>query len=329
MTKTSTSWRAISGAAVLAAVAWATKAEAALILSDTFGTSTLNSAAPAAPTAISTNYEVLSTKDATASSIAAGSLKLTMANTSSGFAEVEALIAASPIVLAQTGDYVEVTVDFVPTGVNVLGNSTLNIGLFNSGGAPPVPGTSLNNGQLDDAGIFTTGNAAGWFGYVSRIGRVLGAASQIFTRPAQVGETTAEAQDGLFNNAGGGAFDNPTGTVLQSGGAGATLVNGTSYTLQLRVTYDAGTTFATTSYSLSNVGGPLDSLSGVSGATTTLATAFDAIALGFRGTDSVGPYSLDISSVKVETNVEIVPEPITCTLLGIGLMFVGGRRRVG
>jgi hypothetical protein len=286
---------------------------AAIIFSDNFSTSTLNNAAPAAPTSSSTNYQVLSTKDATGSLIGAGSLNLTMVNTSSGFAELQALFATSPVSLTQTGHYIEARVGFTSTGLNLLGNSTLNAALLNSGGAGPVPGTQLNNSQLDDAGVFATGNAAGWQGYVGRIGRVGGTSSQLYTRPAQVGETSAEAQDALFNNAGGGAYDNPTATVIQTGGAGATFTNGTPYTLTLRATYDAGTSLVTLDYNLSDANGTIDSLTGVTTVATTLATGFDAFSIGYRGTDSQGPFSLNLSSLVIESNV--VPEPSSLALM--------------
>lgn len=304
----------------------ATFAPAAIIFSDNFSASTLNSAAPVAPTASSTNYQVLSSKDATGSSIGAGSLDLAMVNTSSGFAELQALFATSPVALTQTGHYIEAKVGFTGAGLNQAGNSTINIALLNSGGEAPVPGTQLNNSQLDDAGVFTTGNAAGWLGYVGRVGRVGGASSQIFTRPAQVGETSAEAQDALFNNAGGGAFDNPTGTSVQGGGAGGTLTNGTAYELSLRATYDAGAGLLTLDYLLSDANGTIDSLSGTTTAATTLTTAFDAIAIGYRGTDSVGPFSLNISSLAIDSNV--IPEPGCLSLLAtMGCLAVMGRRR--
>jgi hypothetical protein len=296
----------------------AAEANAAVIFSDNFATSTLNSATPAAPTASSTNYQVLSSKDATGSSISAGSLDLAMANTSSGFNEIQALFATAPVTLSQTGHYIEAKATFSVAGLNQLGNSSLNIALLNSGGAAPVSGTQLNNGQLDDAGVFATGNAAGWQGYVGRVGRVGGTSSQLYTRPAQVGETTAEAQDALFNNAGGGAFDNPTATTIQGGGAGGTLTAGVPYTLSLRATYDASTSLVTLQYQLSDAGGTIDSLSGVTTVATTLATAFDAFAIGYRGTDSLGPFSLNMSSLEVDTNV--VPEPTTICLLAVAIV---------
>jgi hypothetical protein len=300
-------------------------ADAAIIFSDNFSTSTLNSATPAAPTASSTNYQVLSTKDATASSIGAGSLNLVMANTSSGFNELQALFTNSPVALTQTGHYIEAKVGFTSAGLNQVGNSTLNVSLLNSGGAGPVPGTQLNNNQLDDnPGSFATGNAAGWQGYVGRVGRVGGASSQIFTRPAQVGETSNEAQDALFTNAGGGAFDNPSGTMIQGGGAGGTLSNATAYTLSLRATYDAGTSLVTLQYTLAGGSGTIDSLSGTTTLATTLATAFDAFSIGYRGTDSVGPFSLNLSSLEIDTNV--IPEPTTAGLLGMFGLVVSLRR---
>jgi hypothetical protein len=301
---------------------------AAIIFSDDFSTSTLNAAAPAAPTATSTNYQVLSSKDARGSSIAAGSLNLAMGNTSSGFAEMQSLFAGAPVALTQTADYIEARVGFTSTGINLDGNSTLNIALLNSGGAGPVPGEQLNNGQLDDnPGTFATGNAAGWQGFVGRVGIVGGASSQIFTRPAQVGETSNEAQDALFTNAGGGAFDNPSGDTIQSGGAGATLTNGTAYTLSLRATYDAGASLVTVDYNLSDLNGTIDSLSGTTTVATTVATAFDAFAIGYRGTGSVGPFSLNINSLDIDTNVAVVPEPATLCLLIPAAAMCAVRRR--
>jgi hypothetical protein len=315
--------------AVCLALLGANLAEGATIFSDDFSTSTLNSATPAAPTATSTNYEVLSTKNATASSIASGSLQLNMGNTSSGFAELEALFKSSPVALTQTGDYVQLTVHFVPTSVNLNGStSTLNIGLYNSHGAGPVPGATMNNAQLDDdPGSNPTGNAAGWEGYVGRIGATTAASSQTYTRPIQVGETSNEAQDGLFNNAGGGAYDNPSGVSVQTGGTGADLVNGTAYTLWLKATYDAGTGFVTTAYELSDANGVLDSLSGPTDGTTTVATSFDALALGVRGTGSTGPYILDIRSIDVDSNVSMVPEPAALISLAMAAVAFGLSRK--
>ena len=286
----------------------------------------------AAPTATSTNYEVLSTKNATTSSIASGSLQLNMGTTSSGFAELEALFKSSPVALTQTGDFVQATVEFTSTAVNLSGStSTLNIGLYNSHGAGPVPGATMNNARswTTIRGAIQQAMPPGWEGYVGRIGATTAASSQIYTRPAQVGETSNEAQDGLFNNAGGGAYDNPSGVSVKTGGAGADLVDGTAYSLWLRATYDAGTGFVTMAYELSDANGIIDSVSGPTDASNTVATAFDALALGIRGTGT-GPYSLNIRSLKVDSNVSMVPEPaslITFAFAAVALGLSRKRRR--
>lgn len=317
---------AVAGA-VLGTLCAGQAADAAVVFSDNFSTSTLNSSSPAAPTATSTNYQVLSTKNATGSSIAPGSLQLNMTNTSSGFAEMQALFASSPVALSSSGDYVQLTMTFVPTGVNLFGNSTFNAGLYNSGGSGPVPGEQLNNGQLDDNPFSTppaahaTGGAAGWQGYVSRIGVPTGATTQIFTRPAQVGETTNEAQDTLFNNAGTGAFDSPSGTGVVSSGTSVAFSPGTTYTFTTRITNNgAGLDVM---YDLSDGSGSLSTLTGTDGAPAT--TAFDALAFGFRGTDGTGPYTIDVSSIAVESNV-VIPEPASLALLGLGGLALLRRR---
>jgi hypothetical protein len=72
-------------------------AHGAAVLTDTFATSTLNAASPGAPTSSSTNYAVLSSKNATTSSIAASDLKIGMGSTSSGFVETQALFRSTPL----------------------------------------------------------------------------------------------------------------------------------------------------------------------------------------------------------------------------------------
>jgi hypothetical protein len=303
-------------AAAAATLAMAPVSQAATVFSDTFATSTLNSAAPAEPTATSTNYQVLSTKNATGSSIAPGSLQLNMGTTTSGFAEVQALFAGAPVNLPSAGDFIKLTATFTAAGLN----NTLNVGLYNSGGSAPIPGTSLNNAQLDDdPGTLNTGGAAGWLGYAARI-PVEGSASVIFTRPAQVGETSNEAQDVLFSNAGGGAFDNPAGTTVASGGTGETLAADTLYTLVYTITNNGGGGLDM-SVDLNN---GLATVGGTHAAPLT--TGFDAFALGYRGSTNVAPgHSLNVSSLVIESNV--VPEPASLGLLGLGGTLALRRRR--
>ena len=299
--------------AAAAASATTPASHAATVFSDTFDTSTLNSASPATPDATSTNYQVLSTKNATGSSIAPGSLQLHMTPTTSGFAEIQALFAAAPVSLASSGDFIKLTTTFTASGLS----NTLNVGLYNSGGSAPISGTNLNNGQLDDdPGTFSTGGAEDWLGYAGRI-PVEGSASVIFTRPAQT-ETSNEAQEVLFNNAGGGAFDSPVGSNVATGGTGETLAGATNYTLVYTITNNAGAL----DFSLDLNNGAAT----VSGThASPLTTGFDALALGYRSGTNVAPgQTLNVSSILIESNV---PEPAPLGLLALGGALSLCRRR--
>src|SRR5215217_5688259 len=123
------SWCYAGMLAAAATSAIAPAAQAATVFSDTFGTSTLNSATPAAPTGAATNYQVLSSKNATGSSIVPGSLQLNMGATTSGLAEIEAPFAAAPVNLASPGDFVKLQMTFTASGINLSGAGTLNVGL--------------------------------------------------------------------------------------------------------------------------------------------------------------------------------------------------------
>ena len=313
-------------AAVVGAMAAAPTAPAAVVFSDTFETSTLNSASPAAPTANSTDYAVASSKDATGSSIAPGNLKLTMVSTTSGFNEVQARFAASPIVLGAEGDFVQLTATFTTTNINTAGNSTLLMGLYDSNGTTPVPGGGLASSGLNATDTtYASGFAAGWQGYVGRIGVPGNASSQLITRPAQT-DTTNESQDLLFNNAGTGAFDNPGGTTIAGSATadGATLANA-PYRLELRATRNAdGTlTLLQNLYDATTGGNLLYSRTGTTSETSTLTTEFDALAIGYREVVS-GPNALDFSSISVESNI---PEPGSLALISLGGLLLARRRR--
>ena len=94
------------------------------VFSDTFSSSTMNSASPAAPTATTTDYAVLSGKNATGSSIGASDLKLTMLSTTSGFVEAQARFATTPLTLAATGDYIQLRATFTATAGILAGPGT-------------------------------------------------------------------------------------------------------------------------------------------------------------------------------------------------------------
>jgi hypothetical protein len=314
-------------------------AEAAVAFSDNFSTSTMNAASPAAPVATKTNYAVLSSKNATASSIAPGDLKINMGSTSSGFVEAQALFSATPLALAASGDYVQLQFTFTNTArIVMVGNSTINVGLYDSNGTTPVTGGQMNNGQMvDTQSAFSTGNAQLWTGYAGRISSTnqTSASSITFTRPAQNGASPSnENQDLLFSNAGGGAFDDPAGTTLGATASSvAPLTESNQYTITFKLTRGA-TGLVTADYNLYNgVGtGGTNLFSSSRNASASQTTAggleFDALAIGWRYAGATGdPAStMDISALEVTTNLP-VPEPTSLAVLGLGAFGVLCRRR--
>jgi hypothetical protein len=315
--------------ALAAAGAWTAPARAAVAFSDDFSTSTINSATPPTPTASSTDYAILSSKDATGSSIGAGHLNVTIPATSSGLAEAQARFAATPVALTAAGDYIQLKGVFTSTGMNLGGNATINFGLYNSGGVAPVTGGQMNNKQLGTTDTtFASGYAAGWLGYAGRIGSG-GADSELFTRPAQ-SDTTDESQDLIIHDGVTGGFDSPNGATLDGTSTGVVLTDGGQYTYTLRLTRNADDTLTLDqnlySGNSTDAANNLFTQTAVTDATTTIANAFDGLALGYRGISSSEAVSMDVNALSVETNVA-VPEPASVGLFGLGALALIGRRR--
>ena len=213
------------------------------VFSDNFtGGSTIKNTLPGTPTATSTAYEVWTTGGAPAGyGIAANDLTLASLSGTSSLAELQALFPS--VTLNNVGDNVVLTLTFVDTA-NVLltamnANSSLNVGLFNSGG------NGLNQGsQLNLAGTTVTGGAQNWSGYVGRI--MVNGNSSAYNRSAQsVGaSTTSQNHDLLFNNASStAAFNNPTG-VNSTGNVGTSaptpgLTQNDTYTISYTLTLTA------------------------------------------------------------------------------------------
>src|ERR1039457_6952922 len=216
------------------------------VFNDTFGTGndTVQSATPQAPTANSTAFEYFQQGgNPTTPTVNSGDLHLAGRTTSSSISEAEALFTATPVALTTVGNSIDLTVVFTDTQ-NIWPSgtpSTVNIGLFNSGGSSPAQGI-----RLDSTGE-GTGGAVGWIGYAGRISGTN--ASSLYTRPAQGAGLTNpnQSQDALFNGASGSStFNNPAGTALSGMGfTGGTnqylggLTGGSTYTLDYQISLSA------------------------------------------------------------------------------------------
>jgi hypothetical protein len=303
-------------AIVIAAAGFARHARAVTVFNDTFATSTLNAGAPAVPTGSSTDYAVLSNKNATSSSIGPGSMRMRIAVTSSGANEIQARFRATPLTLALEGDFLELAVTFVPNGIvysSATAGGSLGIGLYNSGGTTPVTGGAMSNGQLGvEPNIeFATGFAAGWQGYATKF---LAASGELFTRPPQV-DTTNESQDLVFHNGFTGGFDTPDRSSLPGLASGLTLTNGSTYTYAFKITMAAGglLDLAHNVYEGAGTGGTnIFTHAGQTTAEQTIATQFDGLALGYRATNDttipVTEHVLDISRIAIDTNLAVPTE---------------------
>ena len=277
---------------------------------DTFGSSTLNqtNAFPGGtPTASSTSYTCASAKAAPNFSIAPGHLQIYCPSTSSANSEAQAMFTKYPVTLASVGDYIELTytfTDWTNQMNNVGGNgSGFLMGLYNSGGTPPLGGTILQNGGLGGATTADVGGTSNWVGNVAQMinSQTAGTAWGIYTRRVQ---TIAENinQELLYND------NNPKGVTLASVTPAApypfpNLTIGSQYTAQLRITLsDVGTlTISNGLYAGVDTSGTLI-FSNVAAAVTTtnvLTTSFDGLALGFRATGGGVAWTNDINSITV------------------------------
>ena len=279
------------------------------------------------PTASFTSYNFASTKNATASAISSGTLRLTFPATTSGFAETQAVFSSTPVTLASLGDAINLRYTFVNTS-NILssgttwnpGSSFLWTGLYDTGSAATPPLTTLANSALNNTG--TTGNVTGgvqnWRGYVQRISGP-GGTTQSLTRPAQSGTTSAN-QDLVGNNVGGGAFNSPTGTTLTATGStqglASQLVVGGTYTMDYTLTLVDSSTLSVRSFlydGSGTSGSVLVSQTRLASGTNFLTSQFGGLAIGMRYSGSMsGPITMDVTSISIQaTNAPPPPAGIT------------------
>ena len=308
------------------------------IFDDTFGNSTMNDSSPASPTATSANYDIASGKNATSSSISAGDLKIAMASTSGSLVEAQALFTTTPVTLASTGDYIEFTATFKDTANIMLGGTqgALWTGLFNSGGSSPL--TGLNNGGLNTASgsALATGGTANWQGYAAALTGGSGA-NTIATRPQQNGPGTASINQELLGNGivSAASYDNPAGAKINSSSSTfGGLTTGSTYTIDLKITYTSGTTPSLSlDYDLysgsSATGTAIDAEEATAIGTNILTTTFDGFSLGERYSSSTAAASsMDVSQILVTDQIAAVPEPGTFGLVVIGALTWACRRKM-
>ncbi len=300
------------------------------VFSDQFTAGSTVNGTPGTPTATSTTYETaMGNTTGGSASISPNDFNITSANTSSGYNEMQAQFTATALTLVNPGDYVDFSITFVATS-NILSsavgvNSTLAIGLYNSGGVAPLQGNTLLNGSATP-----TGGAQNWVGYNGRM--LQSGTAQLFSRTAQT-STFSRNQDLLFNNASSSlTYNTPVGNVYGTkSSVGSVLVNGSTYTMDYRLTLTGAGTIAGTNTLYSGAGTGGTNLFALGGTTNgTLSTTFDGLAFGYRvSAGSATQASLDINSILVTTN--IVPEPSTVALVGAGfgmmMMMIRRRRR--
>jgi len=298
------------------------------IFSDTFGNGSTVQTTATPPTANSTTYEWFQQGGTpTAPTIVPGDLHLIGRTTSSSIAEVQARFTTAPVTLSTVGDSINFTIVFTDTqSIFPAGtNSTLNIGLFNSGGTDPVTGVRL------DASGSATGGAVGWNGYVARIGDTgpTSANSQIFTRtPQGAGKTNPnQSQDVLFNGASGGAtFTNPNGTTLATtGGPLDGLTQGNTYTLSYTISLSAPGTLTINNVLTDSGNNVL--ITQTANTSSSIETTYDALAFGWRYTGAPAANSVDVSSITVLDNIAAIPEPSVFALGGLGALALSRHLR--
>lgn len=283
------------------------------------------------------DFTLASTKAITGIAYGADAFRFGMNGTTSGFVEAQSRFTNVPVALATVGDWIKATVKFTAVN-NILAagaNSSITMGLYDSGGANTTPGleTGTGTGTLSATASspFTSGFAAGWEGYVGKLAANTGS-NQTYTRPVMSGvDTSSQNQDLLFNNVGGGAYDTPTGVVFSAASPStqAALTNTTQYTLELQVTL-SNTSEYTVGYTLYDASGvtTLQSITGVASAGNFLANLqFDGIAIGYRSSGTSLATSIELDSLDVTRNT-VIPEPSTyAALAGAAALGLAAWRR--
>jgi hypothetical protein len=294
-----------------------------VVFNTNFSTDTIH-AVPGAITPTATNWYIMSSKNANATTVSGtGGLNLTYSpGSSAAGVQGVARFTTSPIALTAVGDSITATATLFTD--NVL---NLAVGLYNSNGVNPL--TTLQNSGLSSAvyaGAQTDGTFA-WKGYRARLGTG-STTGTISARPAQSGTSlTQQAFDVAAVNT--GDFNSVGPISIGSVPASATAVTladgyGAEYRLSYTITRSATDAY-TISYTIKDSSDAvLYSVSGVTSTTGTrpaeLTTAFDAIAFGTRNntvTAASTISTLSITALSVTASnaniAKIVNQPIAQT----------------
>lgn len=270
------------------------------------------------PNASFTSYDIASAKPAiTNVAIGSGRFRIGLDKaTSGGLMEAQAVFTGTPVTLASTGDYINMTYVFTNTiGTLLAGGPSSYIaqGLFNSGGVAPVAGGLANAGLTNITG-FGAGNCVNWLGYASRVSNV--GTNEAYTRPAQNGPGgTAVNQELVFNGSGTGSYTNPPGATIGTSETlnTVTLNSGAVYTISYSIELTAPGTLTISNFLYSGAGVNPNNIifSQTNTATNTevLVTSFDSLCIGIRNSGATLEPAMDLSSITVTKSVAGSPGP--------------------
>ena len=269
------------------------------VFADTFASSTVNSASPAAPTSSGSAYELISSKSWNPTpTMGAGHFQFGIGATTSGTIEAQALFTNSPVALVNPGDSILLIVNFTNISGLLTESGSFGFGLYNSGQNFPVPGGldgSLSSGTTGNA----NGNAQTWAGYFGQLS-FTGITSQILTRPPQTG-TGNNNQEAITT----GSSSSYTGGLTVGSASttpSLTLTAGNPYTEVLAITLAAPGSLAITNcfYSGTSTNGTLLSqFGGVASGPTLLTSSFDALTIGWRAEANTTASAIDINQITV------------------------------
>lgn len=267
------------------------------VFTDSFASSSVDSATPGAPTASGSAYELLSSKSWNPTpTIGPGHFQFGIGTTTSGIIEAQALFTNAPVALVNPGDSVLLIVTFTNTSGLLTEAGSLGFGLYNSGQNFPVPGGL--DGSLTGTGN-ATGNAQTWAGYFGQLS-FTGIASQILTRPPQTG--TGNNNQEAVTTGSGSSYAGAITVGAASTTPSLTLTAGSPYTEVLAITMTGPGSLAITNsfYAGTSTNGTLLSqFGGVASGPTLLTSSFDALTIGWRAEASTTASAIDINQITV------------------------------